>query len=457
MNDFDKLNRHWAKRFTILVVMLALPAMAGFETDTIPPGVEPRSNSPEFSAPVVNTPSPTPESMPTPTQAILSPPPPESRLLLNAPTTTADEKARFLTGRRLIPGSRLASLQSTPWYLDHAKAFSASWRGFDENYFSKMRAWSATQLIPRIGQPSTIFYLFGGPDFINAYAFFPDATTYILGGLEPVGTMVPPEQLDEPRLAAGLTGLRDSTSVILQFGHFITKDMKVDFEKTDFKGVLPIILSFLSVGGAEVLGVQPFGIDRTGTLKAIEPGGASTPAGMLPGVKVDFRKSPVSPVQSVYYVQADASDGALKSNPALLTWMRQFAPGVTYLKAASYLLHEPYFSTVRSFLLQESQAVLQDDSGIPIRFFPPATWNITFFGNYTGTLDIFTKYFQSDLADIYRSGIPVPPLEFGTGYKWRLGESHLMLAVKSNLTPPPVVPAPAPSAQGFPPPSGLDR
>jgi len=414
---------------------MAVPAFGQFETDTIPPGVVPRSSAPVNSPTAAESPaalqapqSASPITQPTPA---ITPAPPV--LLLNAPTTTADEKARFLTGRRLNPGSRLASLQSTPWYLDHSKSYSSAWRGFDEKYFSKMRAWSATQLAPRVGTPSTVYYLFGGPDFINAYALFPDATTYILGGLEPVGAMIPPEQLDEAKLSTGLTGLRESTSVILQFSHFITKDMKVDFEKTDFKGVLPILLSFLSLGGAEVVGVQYFGIDKSGSFNVTQ--NPQAPAGMLPGVKVDFRKSAVSPIQSVYYIQADASDGALKSNPALLTWMRKFAPGVTYLKAASYLLHENYFSTVRTFLLQESRAILQDDSGIPIRFFPPGTWNVTFFGSYSGTLDLFAKYFQTDLSEIYRSGLPIAPLDFGTGYKWKVGESNLMLAVKAGPAP----------------------
>jgi len=32
-----------------------------------------------------------------------------------------------------------------------------------------------------------MFYMFGGPDFLYANAFFSNATTYVLSGLEPVG------------------------------------------------------------------------------------------------------------------------------------------------------------------------------------------------------------------------------------------------------------------------------
>jgi hypothetical protein len=247
--------------------------------------------------------------------------------------------------------------------------------------------------------------------------------------------MVPPEQLDETRLAAGLSGLRDSTSVILQFSHFITKDMKVDFEKSDFMGVLPILLAFVSLGGGEIVNVQFFSIGRTGDLTLTAA--PLSEAGALPGVLIEFRKNPTAPTQSLYYVRADASDGALKANPAMLNWMRRFSPAVSYLKAASYLLHEPYFSTVRNFLLKETQAVLQDDSGIPLEDFTPGEWSLSLFGNYTGTLDLFQKYVQPDLIAAYRTAPQALPLDFGTGYKWQLGESNLMLAVRRIQAPPP--------------------
>jgi len=34
-----------------------------------------------------------------------------------------------------------------------------------------------------------MLYMFSGPDFLYANVFFPEATTYVLSGLEPVGGM----------------------------------------------------------------------------------------------------------------------------------------------------------------------------------------------------------------------------------------------------------------------------
>lgn len=374
------------------------------------------------------------------------------------PASTANDQARFLSGLRVDPSSPLAPIQSQGFYLDHARAYSTSWKRFDENYFSKMRSWAAAEVIPRTGVPRAVFYLFGGPDFINVFALFPDAEMYILGGLEPVGSIVPPERLTPEQIQAGLANLRQSTSVTLNFSHFITKDMKVELEQTEFKGVLPILLSFVALGGGRIESLGFFGIDARGNVLAMETGAAAP--GFLPGVRIVFRRSAELPPQTLVYVKADLSDGGVKSNPGLLTWMKQAAPAVSYLKAASFLLHEPYFSQTRSFLLESSSAILQDDSGIPVRAFLPGDWQLVFFGHYSGVLGIFEKYFQPDLEKMFQMGENVFGLPFGTGYKWKQEESSLMLAVRKRVpaataaptspgapatpaaTPPPPQPAP---------------
>ncbi len=334
------------------------------------------------------------------------------------PGSTPNDQARFLSGLRVSPGSPLAPWQGTPEYLDHARQYAAMWKKFDARYFGLMRAFSAQQLGSRIGAGRTLYYFFSGPDFINAYALFPDAPAYILVGLEPVGSIVPPEQLDALRIRAGLDNLRKSTAVTLQFSFFITKDMKVDFEQTDFKGVLPILESFIALGGGEILAVESF-----------------SPGAGLPGVRIRFRKNPAAGEQVVYYIQGDLSNDGLKSHPALLEWAGRFQPAVSYLKAASYLLHEPYFSRARDFLLAKSAAILQDDSGIPLRaYLGSGPWQLNFFGQYNGTLDLFKKYVQPDLAAAYQQA-GAAPLDFGTGYKWKIGESNLLLAIRQAAAP----------------------
>lgn len=336
----------------------------------------------------------------------------------NAPAPW-DSRAKFLAGVPLPPGDPLAKLQQSAAYRAHAGTFENMWARYNERYFSPIRLWAAAELAPRIPSSAPVFYFFGGPDAISCLAFYPEATDFLIGGLEPVGSVPVPESLPPESLHAALANLRGSTDVILSFGHFITKDMKAELEAGEFKGVTPVMLVFLAMSGCEVLDVTEFGVRGDGA--AVESGG-------LPGVRITFRKNAGAPAQRIHYVRANVADDSVQAGSGVLKWAGGFGRGNVYLKAASYLLHEPYFSRIRNFLLGQAESVLQDDSGMPFSFFRDGQWRCRFFGTYAGTLDIFKKYHQPELTEAFRSsGVP---MAFGTGYKWRVGESNLLLAIR---------------------------
>jgi hypothetical protein len=92
-------------------------------------------------------------------------------------------------------------------------------------------------------------------------------------------------------------------------------------------------------------------------------------------------------------------------------------------------LHRDRYSELRTYILDRSTLVLQDDSGIPVSYFDPSTWNIQPFGNYVGPIPLFRNRYQASLARLFRvSGRK--GLDFGVGYQWRRNSSNLMLATK---------------------------
>lgn len=345
------------------------------------------------------------------------------------------ELGAFLAGRSLPPTSPLAPLQRSAEYQEHARQYAALWYRYDDLYFAPMRAWSATELVPRIGSSPQVTYLFAGPDLISALGIFPSARLYSLVGLEPVGRLDNPLELPTAQLHASLAALRKSTEVILNFSHFITKDMKSDLVSSSFQGVFPVMLVFLSFADARIDSAERLTLRRDGSL---QPGESSDGQ---PVLRIVFRAAPGATPTEVYYFQSNLADGALKSNPAVLDWLQRRGQSTGYLKAASYLPHEGGFSKVRDFLLSNSRAIVQDDSGIPLPVFRERGWQVMFFGNYTTPLDIFTKYDQPSLRAIYGSGGGFP-LPFGFGYRWQKGESTLMLALPPGQ-PPRALPAAA--------------
>jgi hypothetical protein len=171
-------------------------------------------------------------------------------------------------------------------------------------------------------------------------------------------------------------------------------------------------------------------------------GGNKPAATGLPGVRIVFRSLPEGRTQTLYYVAADISNSGLARTGGVLRWTQSFGVSNAYFKAASYLMHEASFSQIRSFVLASAASILQDDSGIPFRFLRDGGWRMFFFGTYSGTLEIFAKYRQDDLGAAFAGPGMAVPLSFGTGYKWRRGESNLVLALRPG-TPPRALPGDA--------------
>jgi hypothetical protein len=349
------------------------------------------------------------------------------------------ELGAFLAGRELPADSVLAPLQQSEEYKEHARLYAAQWFRYDELYFAPMRAWSGTELVMRIGPSWQVTYLFGGPDLISALALFPEARSYVLGGLEPVGKLMNPLELTPEQLHASLAALRKSTEVIMNFNHFITKDMKTDLQSSAFQGVFPVMLVFLSFTDTRIESAERLTLMPDGSLVSGEREGGQA------AVRIVYQPSPLVPPAEVTYVQADLSDAALKKNRAVLDWLRLRGPSTGYLKAASYLPHSDSFSSVRNFLLENCTAIVQDDSGIPLSAFRAAGWRLICFGTYTSPLEIFAGNDQPALREAYSAGSF--PLPFGFGYRWQRGESTLLLALPPQHAPRalPAVVSPSPS------------
>ena len=119
-----------------------------------------------------------------------------------------NDVARYFAGMPISADLPIAKYTRDAAWQQHAHSFDSAWKELEQRQLSKVRAWSEAHLKDR--QP-TLFYMFSGPDFLYADSFFPDATTYVMAGLEPTGPI--PEVTDRTR--NGLANLRASLSSIL--------------------------------------------------------------------------------------------------------------------------------------------------------------------------------------------------------------------------------------------------
>ncbi|WP_052699269.1 hypothetical protein [Hyphomicrobium sp. 99] len=337
------------------------------------------------------------------------------------PSASINDTARFIAGLQPSPGSPLATYTNDGYWKQYAQSFDSAWEGLERRQLSKIRAMVSRDFNNR---QSVLFYLFSGPDFLYADAFFPSADTYVMAGLEPPGQIPDLRKFSRGEIASSLRGLRSSLDSVMSYSFFRTKSMRIDFSRAKLNGTIPVLMTFLARSGKTIYDISLFDLQSDGTLHPVEENIAN-PTGK--GAKIIFSDPNVGKKRTLYYFSTDLSDSGIKTS-GFLTFGDKLGHGDAFLKSASYLMHSDNFSTVRDFLLSHSVSLLQDDSGIPVRFFAQG-WQLHPYGRYVGPIDLFAGQYQGKLKEVFAKEKSTP-IDFSLGYRWRPMESNILLAVK---------------------------
>lgn len=346
--------------------------------------------------------------------------------------STLNDRARYLAAMPVSSGSPLKALEGLPAYQEQSRLLSAQWQRIQQQRWSSLSAWSATQVRPHVNAGSPMFYMFGGPDFLNAYLVYPGASQYVLCGLEPVGRVPPLEDMPPEDVETALRNVRASLQSPLHLNFFVTSEMRGALRHGEVNGVLPLLYVFLARTANAITSVEYLRISETGKLTGV-PEDSKERDGVK-GVKITFTHAGVSASQEVYYFCEDVSDKALSRDDRFLHYLNALGPGNSYLKAASYLMHAKDFTLIRDFLLSRSASILQDDSGIPYRYFLTGGWHVTLYGNYTKPISDFKWAFQEDLMKAYHTPGEAKPMPFRTGYGTR-ENANLLFATRAVMKP----------------------
>jgi hypothetical protein len=287
-----------------------------------------------------------------------------------------------------------------------------------------MREWASKELDAL--RTETVLYPFSGPDFASLYTLFPHARTYVMVALEPVLALPDPSEISGDFLASLQRFLND----YLWIDFFGTNRMASQMAHSQLKGVLPVLLFFLAREQAQVADVR-YGVMRPdGAVEEWPAAGRADLGRGIQGLRLVFSGPGRVGKQTLYYFRLNLQNRSFERYPEFVSFLKSFGPLTTMIKAASYLLFSRYSSDFRQFILDRSQYVVQDDSGVPLAYFDREAWNLKFYGTYTGPLEIFPNRFQPDLAEAYEPGKEVYPLPFGFGYHFHRGASNLLYAAK---------------------------
>ena len=252
-----------------------------------------------------------------------------------------------------------------------------------------------------------VFYPFSGADFPYPITIFPNADTYILCGLEKTGS---PFSSEIKTNYAHYESYRKALVSFMRLSYFITKDMKNDLDNEEIDGVCPVIAMLMATLGYDIISIENKAIDENGKLIPGEGKGNV--------MQYKFFKRGSKHEQTLYYVSADVEDKRV--NPNVNKFFEVSLQGhtvATYLKAASYLMHQHNFSKIRGYVVDNSQYIVQDDSGVPYKHLTDK-FDLTFYGVYKRPLQVFTEAcIQPDLDQAYKDNADkVRPLPFHIGY-----------------------------------------
>lgn len=328
-----------------------------------------------------------------------------------------NDDARFLAGLPVDKSSPLQAWTNEGGWRQHKQQLDEAWSRLERTRLAPARAWAKDNLT---SHSATLLYAFSGPDYLYADTLFPNALTYVMAGLEPVGGI--PKVVGANRHAVG--ELRLSLRTLLNYSFFRTKDMRREFAANNFSGVIPLLFMFIARAGKNIRDVEIIRLGPDGSL--IAAWDAEHP-GNPQAVRIRFAGAD-GIERSIIYVQVDVSNTG-RHLDAFLELARRQGEVDAFLKSASYLMHLDGFSKIRTHLLERSRLLLQDDSGIPLRFFTRTDWALTPLGRYAGPIGLFSQHYQSDLAALHRSAKP-EALTFGIGYRIHPAQSSLLLAVR---------------------------
>jgi len=342
-----------------------------------------------------------------------------------------NDVSRFIAGLQPAEGNTInLELYNESWKI-YAANQDKKWTQLNDDHFKAMHAFTDVELKGIFGNNDTLFYPFSGPDFLNATTFFPSAKTYVMLALEPPGTLPNLDTLKKDSLNNYFNSINKSLHAILNFSFFRTLSMEDDFATKELNGAVQLISIFMQRSGHSIQSIEEISIDSLG--KIIYNNNPTFSSGTK-GIHLKCINNKTKALKEVYYFSCDISDLGLSKNKRLQALLNQLPNVTTYLKSASYLLHKPYFSVIRKTILEKSKYVLQDDSGIPVRFYNASIWNHQYYGTYDAPINLFRNFLQKDLKIAYDSieKSTIKPLNFGIGYDYKLNESNLMLFSKKK-------------------------
>jgi hypothetical protein len=309
-------------------------------------------------------------------------------------------------------------------WVEPAKAFFASLRPRD---------------LPRV-----VVYPFGGGDLVSALATFPDALEMTTISLEPAGDVRPMDTLTPDRLSRELAVHRSHLERLFEKAHSRTDNLDKE-SKTELPGEILFAMAALVVHGKEPVSLRYFRLRPDGSLAYVTQADidGAKPAdrrALFANAELQFRTAgdPKAPVQVLRHVSFNLDDAHLKADPSLLAYLAAKGKVAAMTKAATHLLWNDHFSLIRGWLVDHTDWMASDSTGLPPRVAEPAGFVQDTYGTFDGPSPFGLPDARDarDLKKLFATN-PSRDLSFRYGYPDARGHAHLIVTHRSPASQPP--------------------
>lgn len=344
--------------------------------------------------------------------------------------TTLSETAKFIAGLD-CETEAFKTLQAKDFYKTHKDFTTKVWKELEDETLDPMVKWAKEKNIMEEEDTLPCMYTFSGPDFLFASRFYPRAPSYVLMGLEKCGSASDILKMKDAAISDYLSSIRGSMRYLIKAGYFVTSHMGSDFSKTVLNGNIHMMMLFAARENYNIVSVD-YGYMAKDSSFYVTGKKPSTSSGKINGMRVGITDSTANQLKYVYYFSADIADYKIKTKTEFSAFVSSFGPFNSYFKAASYIPAHKNFEIIRNLILEHSNKILQDDTGIPLKKLDTAVFDVQYWGTYTKTISDLSWGFQPDLKKVLEESDNNVDLPFKISYNGNYNEGMMLFAKRKK-------------------------
>ena len=311
------------------------------------------------------------------------------------------------------------SIVDSAFWVKYSNKVNKSFSKIKANRLDKMTLWLDEETEGHSKDTTMLFYPFSGADFLHAYHFFPNANEYLLLAKESIGEIPELSSMNNGDVAKYLYGVNFALRDIYRRSYFITKNMRSDIKEKQIEGLLPLFYWFIARTDHQIIEKHNVFINKNGEKNIIDSASIAEKKSIR-GVEIKIKKPGSEQIKTITYFDCDISNKGFERNPEFKTFLDTKRISNTFVKSASYLMHYTTFSEIRDIVLNSSSFIIEDDTGIPFKFFNDTVWTTRLHGVYENPIKDFSKNrFQKDLEEAYKNAkYYINDIPFSLGYHW---------------------------------------